>query len=159
MPTGKEKYSQVISYVLKILISVSLFLSLYSYFCGPVILHGKSEFRIRHYEPFALVFIIIWIFHLLYVSFRKNLQEESINYFKHIADGFHKNLLIGSFLLVFLSSMIMHKDVFIKPVTSRYLILDDSLMTLKPLLWTRNMMPCCSKTTSSSNTSRGTMFY
>lgn len=130
----KEKYSRIISYVLKMLIIVSLFLSLYVYFCGPIILHGKIEFRIRHYEPFLSVFLIIWMFHLLYVSFRKNLQEESINYFKHIADGFYKNLLLGSFLLVFLSSIIMHKDIFIKPVTSRYLLLDDSLMTLKPLL-------------------------
>ena len=103
---------RIILIILRLLISLSLFISIYIYFCGPVVLKGTDEFRMRHYEPFAFTAIALWIVHLIYGAIRRNVRKESANYFTSMADAFGKKPLRGSFVLVFLSSAIMHRITF-----------------------------------------------
>ncbi len=135
----REDYPPENTYVskcLKFLISLTLFIAAFGFFCGPIVIKTGHRIKLPGYPTFAAVCILLWLLRLIYLSIRKYPGDHSVDFLTSIAEAFGRRPLLASAVLIFISTALRFRELqaAFKPIMTRHLLLDDRLLTTMPLL-------------------------
>jgi hypothetical protein len=125
-----------VSRFLRFLISLTLFIAAFGFFCGPIVIKTGHRVKIPGYPVFAAVCVLLWLIRLICISIKKCPGDHGVNSLTSAAEAFGRRPLLASIVLIFISTALRFKELqaAFKPIMTRHLLLDDRLLTTMPFL-------------------------
>ncbi len=125
-----------VSIGLKYLILITLFMTVFIFFCGPVVIRGEPDFKFPRYLTFAAVSMALWFIRLGYLSFKKRSDGQNIDFIGSAANAFDKKPFLAAVVLIFIGTVLRWRDFYsvFKPISTSYLLLNDGFLTAAPVL-------------------------